>query len=183
MINVETTKIPGVLILSPNLFKDQRGFFRETYQKKTYHYLGILDDFIQDNFSHSKKNILRGLHYQINKPQSQLVTLLNGTVFDVIVDLRENEKTFGQWVSVTLSEGGPSQIYMPPGVAHGFYVKSDFADLHYKVTNYYDPINEAGLKWNDEVLDISWPVAEPFISQRDSEFPSFLEVFGKKRDD
>ena len=132
-MKISSTPLDGLLIIEPDLFQDERGFFLETFQSSRYKRAGINDDFIQDNQSRSFKGVLRGLHFQMNRPQAQIVTLLSGRIFDVGVDIRPTSRTFGKWFGIELSESGPRQIYLAPGFAHGFCVMSDWADLHYKV--------------------------------------------------
>ena len=165
------TPLEGFLVIEPDVYKDDRGFFLETYQEERYHQAGITDKFVQDNHSRSSKGVLRGMHFQVKKPQAQIVTVMRGKIFDVVVDLRKKSKTFGQWHGVELSENNKvRQVYMAPGFAHGFLVLSDFADLHYKVSGMYDPTDEGGLLWNDQDIAIEWPGNSFIISQRDSDF-------------
>jgi dTDP-4-dehydrorhamnose 3,5-epimerase len=175
-MKVSKTEIDGLLIIEPEIYKDERGFFLESYQIKRYNDHGITDHFIQDNFSFSTKNILRGLHYQINFPQSQLVSVVRGSVFDVVVDLRNGSNTFGKWFGIELNELNRKQLYMPPGFAHGFCVLSDFADFHYKVTRNYDKDDEGGLNWNDSEIGIKWPLKNPTINQRDNSYPFLKDI-------
>jgi dTDP-4-dehydrorhamnose 3,5-epimerase len=163
--------LPGLMLVEPERFRDERGFFLESFQKERYRSANITDDFVQDNHSRSRKNVLRGLHYQVKRPQAQIVTVMRGRIFDVCVDLRRSSASFGKWYGVELSEEGPCQLYMAPGIAHGFCVLSDFADLHYKVSRYYDPDDEGGLLWNDPDIDIRWPITQPTISARDAAYP------------
>ncbi len=167
----------SVLIIKLDQFIDNRGFFSELYQKKYYSELGINDSFVQDNQSRSMQNVLRGLHYTINNHQAQLMTVLKGRVFDVVVDLREDSTCFGQHKSVILDDGDIQQIYIPPGFAHGFYVHSEYADLHYKTTKFYNSADEAGIVWNDIDINIKWPCSDPIISDRDIKHPSLNEAF------
>lgn len=157
----------GVMVLEPDRFEDARGFFLESFEQDRYRALGIAEDFVQDNHSRSKKNVLRGLHFTRNKPQAQIVTVIHGRIFDVVVDIRKDSPTFGKWYGTELSDEGPNQIYMAHGFAHGFCVLSDWADLHYKVSQCYDPSDEGGLIWNDNEVKIDWPVKEPRMSERD----------------
>lgn len=157
----------GVMVLEPDRFEDTRGFFLESFEPERYRALGIAEDFVQDNHSRSKKNVLRGLHFTKNKPQAQILTVMHGRIFDVIVDIRKDSPTFGKWYGTELSDEGPSQIYMTHGFAHGFCVLSDWADLHYKVSQRYDPRDEGGLIWNDDTIKIDWPIKEPYMSEKD----------------
>jgi dTDP-4-dehydrorhamnose 3,5-epimerase len=172
-MKVIQTPLEGFLVIEPDIYKDDRGFFLETYQEERYHQAGITDNFVQDNHSRSVKGVLRGMHFQIKKPQAQIVTVMQGEIFDVVVDIRKRSKTFGKWYGVRLNAHSQQrQVYMPPGFAHGFLVLSDFADLHYKVSGEYDPTDEGGLIWNDIGVGISWPIENPIISLRDKQFPS-----------
>ncbi|MDE1185042.1 MAG: dTDP-4-dehydrorhamnose 3,5-epimerase [Pantoea sp.] len=162
------TKIADVKIIEPKVFGDERGFFLETFQKERYlSALNIEGDFVQDNHSRSSKGVLRGLHFQRENPQGKLVRVVRGEVFDVAVDIRPESPTFKQWVGVYLSEENKTQFWIPPGLAHGFVVISDFADFEYKCTNYYDPGSEGCLLWNDPEIGIEWPITEPLLSAKD----------------
>ena len=176
MIKVKSTSLEGFLIVEPNCYKDDRGFFLETYQEDVYKAAGITDKFVQDNQSRSIKGVIRGMHFQVNKPQAQIVTIMRGLVFDVGVDLRQNSPTFGSWHGVELSDVGQRQVYMAPGIAHGFCVLSDLADLHYKVSRFYDPNDECGLVWNDSEVNIDWPSITPLILQRDATYKSLSQL-------
>ena len=176
MIKVKSTSLEGFLIVEPNCYKDDRGFFLETYQEDIYKAAGITDEFVQDNQSRSIKGVIRGLHFQVNRPQAQIVTIMRGSVFDVGVDLRRNSPTFGKWHGVELSDIGQRQVYMAPGIAHGFCVLSDWADLHYKVSRFYDPDDECGLVWNDSEVNIDWPSITPLILQRDATYKSLSQL-------
>ena len=176
MIKVKKTSLEGFLILEPETFKDDRGFFLETFQDKSYKKAGITDKFVQDNQSRSSKGVLRGMHFQVKRPQAQIVTVMRGCIFDVGVDLRQNSRTFGQWYGVELSDFGQRQVYMAPGIAHGFCVLSDLADLHYKVSRFYDPDDECGMIWNDSEVNIDWPSITPLIHQRDATYQSLSQL-------
>ncbi|HEV2642678.1 MAG TPA: dTDP-4-dehydrorhamnose 3,5-epimerase [Candidatus Elarobacter sp.] len=165
------TKLAGVLVIEPRCFGDDRGFFLESFHLPRYRDAGISDEFVQDNHSRSLKGVLRGLHFQIQRPQAQIVTVMQGMIYDVVADLRPRSPTFGQYFGVELSDHGPRQIYMPPGLAHGFCVLSESADLHYKVSRTYDPEDEGGLLWNDPDIAIVWPLQSPLLSARDAAFP------------
>ncbi len=173
---INTTPLDGLLVIEPKSFQDERGFFLETYQAKRYFEAGIVDVFVQDNQSRSMKGVLRGMHFQVKRPQAQIVTVMRGRVFDVGVDLRPASPTFGKWFGVELHDAGPRQIYMAPGFAHGFYVLSDWADLYYKVSQNYDAHDEGGLHWNDPDVGIQWPVDAPIVSTRDASYPKFNEL-------
>ena len=176
-MKVFNTEINGVLLIEINTFRDNRGLFFESYQKRRYFDFGIEDNFEQDNFSSSAKNVIRGLHFQKKNSQSQLLTILNGSIFDVLVDLRKSSPTFKKWISVDLKDNGNiRQIYMPPGIAHGFCVLSNQADLNYKVNKNYIPKNEAGIHWADNELKIKWPISDPILSVRDDSYPSLSEL-------
>ena len=170
-MKVIPTAIADVLILEPSVFGDSRGFFLESFNRKAFGAITGLDvDFVQDNHSRSARGILRGLHYQIRRPQGKLVRVVRGAVFDVSVDLRRSSPTFGQWVGVELTEDNHRQLWVPPGFAHGFYVLSDLADFLYKTTDYYFPEHERSLSWNDPAIAISWPLeqgTEPVVSEKD----------------
>jgi dTDP-4-dehydrorhamnose 3,5-epimerase len=164
-------KIPGVIIIEPQVFTDERGFFMESFQGRDFSNAGIKDLFVQDNHSGSKKGILRGLHYQVKQSQGKLVRLVVGEVFDVVVDLRRHSPTFGQWEGYVISAQNKVQLYIPPGFAHGFYVLSDWAEMVYKTTDYYAPQFERTLLWNDTELCIQWPLIEgypPVLSTKDA---------------
>ena len=176
MIKVKKTSLEGFLIVEVETFKDDRGFFLETFQEKNYKEAGIMDKFVQDNQSRSSKGVLRGMHFQVKRPQAQIVTIMRGCIFDVGVDLRQNSSTFGQWYGVELSDVGQRQVYMAPGIAHGFCVLSDLADLHYKVSRFYDPDDECGMAWNDSEVDIDWPLITPLIHQRDATYQSLSQL-------
>ena len=175
-MKITAAPLAGILVIEPKCFGDSRGFFMETYQNERYVAAGITDRFVQDNHSRSSKGILRGLHFTKERPQAQIVTVMRGSVFDVVVDLRRDSPTFSQWFGLELGENGPRQVYMPPGFAHGFCVLSDWADLHYKVSEYYDPADEGGLLWNDPDIGIQWPVTSPELSSRDAAYPALKEM-------
>lgn len=166
-MNTIKCHLDGILLVEPIVYKDERGFFLENFQKEKYAEVGITEEFVQDNHSRSEKNVLRGLHFTRKKPQSQIVTVMRGKIFDVVVDIRVNSPTFGKWFGTELSDGGQRQIYMPHGFAHGFCVLSDWADLHYKVSQIYDPTDEHGILWNDRKINIDWPTKKPNVSKRD----------------
>jgi len=171
------TELSGVLLIELRCFCDARGFFLESFQSLRYREAGILDEFVQDNHSRSVKGVLRGLHFTVKHPQAQIVTVMRGKIFDVIVDLRKSSPTFGHWFGTQLSDEGPiRQIYMAPGFAHGFCVLSDIADLHYKVSRLYDQADEGGLLWNDPEIGIRWPIDQPILSPRDASYPPLREL-------
>lgn len=168
-MNVIPTDIPDVLLIEPRVFRDDRGYFKETYERNRYTEIGIDLEFVQDNVSHSSRGTLRGLHYQIEHPQGKLVQVLRGEVFDVAVDMRRDSATFGRWVGETLSRDNHRQLYIPPGFAHGFCVIGDDADVFYKCTDFYFPAHERTLLWNDSDIGIEWPFeGEPVLSEKDA---------------
>lgn len=170
-MKVIDTAIPDVKILEPRVFGDERGFFLETWNSRTFAELGLDLTFVQDNHSRSAQGILRGLHYQIHQPQGKLVRVTSGTVFDVAVDLRQSSPTFGQWVGVELSATNHRMLWIPEGFAHGFYVMSESADFLYKCTALYAPEYDRSLHWNDPTVGIKWPLIEgesPQISAKDA---------------
>lgn len=165
----------GLIIIEPRIFNDSRGYFYESYQDKRYGELGI-PPFVQDNFSHSQRNTLRGLHYQLPSAQGKLVGVTQGEVWDVVVDIRQDSPTFKQWFGIHLSEQNHIQMYVPPGFAHGFCVLSETANFYYKCTDYYNPATEKGIIWNDSELNIPWPLQNPIISSKDLLLPSLSEI-------
>jgi dTDP-4-dehydrorhamnose 3,5-epimerase len=179
-MRVEPASLPGLKLIEPHCFADERGFFLESFHAKRYGESGISDSFVQDNHSRSVQGVLRGLHFQVANPQAQIVTVIRGRIFDVAVDLRPGSSTFGRWFGIELSDKGPRQIYMAPGFAHGFCVLSEFADLHYKVTRFYDQRDEGGLIWNDQDIGIDWPIKDPIISMRDRSYPRLRELDRKR---
>ncbi|SKA92672.1 dTDP-4-dehydrorhamnose 3,5-epimerase [Thiothrix eikelboomii] len=165
------TSIPEVLIIEPRVFGDERGFFMETWNQQTFAQAGLDFNFVQDNHSRSRQGILRGLHYQIQKPQGKLVRVTQGRVYDVAVDLRRSSPTFGQWTGVELSAENYRLFWVPPGFAHGFYVLSESADFQYKCTHLYSPEYERCLRWDDPALNIPWPLVKgepPQLSAKDA---------------
>jgi len=170
-MNYKITKCPldGLLLLEPAVFTDSRGYFFELWNKRTFTILGLEIEFVQDNISFSKKNCIRGLHFQNPHPQAKLITVLEGLVFDVVVDLRKNSPTFGQWHSVTLSGDHIQQLFIPIGFAHGFAVLSDYAIFHYKCSDFYSRDSELTLRWDDPDLKINWPVTTPILSEKDQQ--------------
>ncbi len=164
------TKIPAVILVTPRLFGDARGFFMETFHAKRFAEAGLPTDFVQDNHSGSVRGTLRGLHYQIRQAQGKLVRVGAGEIFDVAVDLRRGSPTFGQWAGEVLSADNRKQLWVPPGFAHGFYVLSEWAEVLYKTTDFYTPEWERTLLWNDPQIAIAWPLAagrSPILSQKD----------------
>jgi dTDP-4-dehydrorhamnose 3,5-epimerase len=175
-MRVERTQLPGLLLIEPKCFRDERGFFLESFQATRYRAAGIRAEFVQDNHSRSVRGVLRGLHFQVRHPQAQIVTVMRGRIFDVALDLRASSATFGHWFGTELSDEGPRQLYMEPGFAHGFCVLSDIADVHYKVSRIYDHTDEGGLFWNDPEVGIRWPLQAPVISRRDASYPRLCEL-------
>ena len=167
-MNVAKTAIPEVLILEPTVHGDARGFFLESYNKAELAGLGITAEFVQENHSQSVRNVLRGLHYQLKKPQGKLVRVITGEVFDVAVDIRRSSRSFGEWVGARLSAENKKSLWLPPGFAHGFVVLSERADFLYKVTEYRSAENERTIVWNDPEIGIEWPLSgEPVLSEKD----------------
>ena len=166
-MKVSKCQLDGVLLIDPKIYIDDRGFFLESFEKKRYSEVGIIEDFIQDNHSRSKKNVLRGLHFNKNKPQAQIVTVIRGSIFDVVIDIRKESPTYGEWFGTELNDKGTRQIYMPHGFAHGFCVLSDMVDLHYSVSQVFNPEDDGGILWNDRSLDIRWPIMDPIVSLKD----------------
>jgi dTDP-4-dehydrorhamnose 3,5-epimerase len=169
-MKVVPTELPDAVVIEPQVFGDARGFFLETWSSRRFAELGLHLNFVQDNWSRSKRGILRGLHFQLRHPQGKLVRVTQGEVFDVAVDLRRGSPTFGKWTGVTLSAENFRAFYIPPGFAHGFYVVSESADFQYKCTDLYAPDFERTLAWNDPAIGIRWPLAsgaEPQLSDKD----------------
>ena len=170
------TELPGVLLIEPDVFRDGRGFFLETFHARKYREGGIAFDFVQDNHSRSERGTLRGLHAQLRRPQGKLVRAVRGEIFDVAVDLRPGSKTFGRWTGATLSAENFRQIWVPPLFAHGFCVLSEAAEVEYKCTDFYDKADEIGIAWNDLEIGIAWPLREPLLSAKDAALPRLSEV-------
>jgi dTDP-4-dehydrorhamnose 3,5-epimerase len=170
------TSLPGVIIVEPNVFKDQRGFFLETYRADLFEQHGVPARFIQDNHSKSVRGTLRGLHFQCPHGQGKLVRVTQGEVFDVAVDVRAGSPTFGKWFGTTLSAENMRQMYIPTGFAHGFCVLSDTAEFQYKCTDFYAPDCELGVRWDDPAIAIEWPVRTPLLSAKDQAYPCLSEI-------
>jgi len=168
-MNIVETALPGVLLIEPRVFGDARGFFLESWNRRTFAGLGLDLDFVQDNHSRSARGVLRGLHYQLNDPQGKLVRVTAGSVFDVAVDIRRSSPHFGRWVGYELSAENHRMLWVPPGFAHGFLVTSDSADFMYKVTSFYSPADERAIRWDDPALAIDWPDvgSPPALSAKD----------------
>lgn len=175
-MKVSRVPLEEILVIEPRVFEDERGFFMETYRKDRYEKAGIRGPFVQDNFSHSVRGTLRGLHYQIRHPQAKLIQVLRGEILDVVVDIRGGSPAFGRWTSVALSEKNRRQLFVPEGFAHGFSVLSDFADVHYKCTDFYAPEDEGGVLWSDPSLGIDWRVMAPLVSPKDSGYPRLEDI-------
>lgn len=175
-MKVVETGLPGVLILEPKVFEDERGFFLETHHRDKFAAAGIDHDFVQDNHSHSVKGTLRGLHFQEPHAQGKLIRVVNGEVFDVAVDIRRGSPDFGRWAGVQLSADNRRQLWVPPGFAHGYATLSDVADVLYKCTEIYAPADEHVILWNDPEIGIDWPLAEPFLSKRDAGGPPLAKA-------
>lgn len=172
-MNIIGTKLQGVLILEPFVYQDNRGYFMESYNKIALEQIGISIDFVQDNQSLSKEaGVIRGLHYQLPpKAQTKLVRVCSGAVFDVIVDIRQNSQTFGQWIGVILSEENKRQVLIPKGFAHGFCTLVLHTNVFYKVDEYYSPEHDRGIAWDDPEIGIEWPISKPILSAKDSKLP------------
>lgn len=175
-MKVEQLKIPGMVLITLEKHGDERGFFMEVYRRSIFENLGVPFEFVQDSRSLSKKNILRGMHYQIKQPQGHMISVMRGKIFDVGVDLRKNSPTFGQWCGVELSAATPQQLFLPPGVAHGFCTLGEENELYYKCTDYYDPHDEGGLSWKDPQINIQWPISNPTTNARDDAFPVLSDI-------
>lgn len=171
-MDVERTPLEGVVLIKPKIWGDERGYFVETWQQERYaREAGITLPFVQDNHSMSRYGILRGLHFQKTRPQGKLVYVSLGSVFDVAVDIRKGSPTYGQWYGVELTAKNQWQLWVPPGMAHGFAVTSDIAHFHYKVTDVYCPQDEGSIRWNDPAIGVRWPIAEPLLSEKDKNAP------------
>lgn len=166
-------EISDVILIEPKLYSDNRGFFYESFKESDFFLYGISDKFIQENYSHSTKNVIRGLHFQKSpQAQSKLVSVVKGKIFDVAVDIRKNSPTYGKWVGETLTDQNHRSLYIPEGFAHGFCVLSEEADVSYKVNNEYSPENDRGIIWNDSTINIAWTVEKPIISEKDNQLPT-----------
>lgn len=179
-MEVVRTDIEGVLLIKPKAFGDHRGFFLETFQAQRYAQAGIDLPFVQDNLSRSRQGILRGLHFQRNHPQGKLVSVTRGRVFDVAVDIRPDSPTFSKWFGAVLDDENHHQLWVAPGLAHGFCVMSETADFTYKCTDYYHPEDEGGLRWNDADIGIDWPVDNPTLSDKDAKALGLRELFPQR---
>ena len=166
-MNVEHTKLPGVLLIEPKVYSDARGWFMEAWQEERYATVGIGPQFVQDNISYSEKNTVRGLHLQHPKAQGKLVQVLYGVVYDVVVDVRRGSPNFGEWLGVNLSKDNRNQLWIPAGFAHGFCAISEKALLHYKCTSFYAPKDEITIRYDDRQIGITWPIEAPLLSKKD----------------
>jgi len=175
LISTEQT-LPGVLLIEPAVFEDDRGFFMETYHVEKYRETGIVRAFVQDNLSHSRRDTLRGLHYQLRRPQGKLIYVVVGEILDIAVDIRKGSPVFGKWASVRLSSENRRQVYVPEGFAHGFWVLSDVADVIYKCTDLYVPGDDYGILWSDPDLGIPWPSDRPVLSKKDAGNPRLKDM-------
>jgi dTDP-4-dehydrorhamnose 3,5-epimerase len=175
-LQILKTSLPDVYELRPRLLRDPRGFFMETYNRKGFEELGIVERFVQDNHSLSVRGTVRGLHYQLRRPQAKLCRVVEGEVLDVVVDIRAGSPQFGQWASVVLSAELQNQIYVPQGFAHGFAALTDRVQFLYKCSDYYDAVDEHGIAWNDPGLKIPWGVDAPIVSEKDSKHPTLACV-------
>ena len=180
MVKVTATALPEVLVIEPRVFGDARGFFTESWNERVFNEaVGQTIHFVQDNHSRSARGVLRGMHYQLRRPQGKLVRVVSGAVFDVAVDMRADSPRLGQWVGVELSADNQRQMWIPPGFAHGFQVLSETADFLYKTTDYYDPGDECAFAWNDAQVAIAWPLAPgmvPSLSAKDQGAPTFAKA-------
>ncbi len=175
-MNILPTSLKGLLIIEPNVFEDKRGYFLETYHHERFKSAGLDANFVQDNLSFSKQGTLRGLHFQITKPQTKLVQAVTGDIFDVAVDIRPESSTFGKWSGVLLSNGNKRQLFIPGGFAHGFCVLSESAHVAYKCSDYYNPEDEGGILWSDPAIAIDWPIKEPTLSAKDQQYPFLTDL-------
>lgn len=178
-MTVRETTLPGVLVIEPERYRDDRGYFMEIWEQNRYAESGLPTRFVQDNISCSKRGVLRGLHFQHPQPQGKLLSVLEGRVFDVAVDIRRGSPTFGDWTGEVLSAENGHQLYVPEGFAHGFVVQSATALVHYKCTDFYAPECEHSLRWDDPALAIDWPVEDPIVSDKDTAAPT-LETIDEK---
>ena len=176
-IQIIQTRLADVLLIEPEIYSDARGYFKETYNQQDYAQAGIAAGFVQDNLSRSTRGTLRGLHYQIEHPQGKLIQVLTGTIFDVCVDLRQDSSSFGQWLGITMHANEHTQLFIPPGFAHGFLVLSESADVFYKCTDMYFPQHERTLLWCDEDVGINWPLdSNPILSVKDAAGEEFRNL-------
>ena len=175
-MKIKETKLPGVLILEPDVYVDERGYFKELFQIKKYADFGLNLPFMQDNYSYSKHGVVRGLHFQKKHPQGKLVCCLSGSIYDVIVDFNLNSPNYGKYIGIEISDKNHRQVWIPPGYAHGFCVLSNDACFLYKCTDIYIPNDEGGILWNDPDIDIKWPLSNPLVSKKDSNLPTLKQL-------
>ncbi|MFC0117900.1 dTDP-4-dehydrorhamnose 3,5-epimerase [Pseudoalteromonas xiamenensis] len=177
-MNVFDTQIHDVKLIQPQVFSDERGYFLETFQQERYEaLLGCSLQFVQDNYSRSKKGVLRGLHFQKTQPQGKLIRVCEGEIFDVVFDRRVGSPSFGQWIGCILSSSNHHQLWVPPGLAHGFLVLSESADVEYKCTTFYNPSDEGAIRWDDPEIGIEWPLTgEPLVSEKDQNAPFWTSI-------
>ena len=173
------TELPGVVIVEPDVYRDHRGIFLESYHAQKYRDGGIALQFVQDNYSRSTRGTVRGLHAQVNPPQGKLIRVLEGEIFDVAADVRRGSASFGRWVGTTLSGDNLRQLYIPAGFLHGFCVTGESAAVEYKCTDFYDPAGEITVRWDDSELAIAWPVTQPLLSQKDRDAPCLADVIDR----
>ncbi|MGC1550152.1 MAG: dTDP-4-dehydrorhamnose 3,5-epimerase [Rhodanobacter sp.] len=179
-MKVIQTSLPGAVVIEPQVFGDARGFFYESYNEEKYHAAGIRNRFVQANVSRSSKGVLRGLHYQWPNPQGKLVSVLEGEVYDVAVDVRRGSPTFGQWAGMMLSAENHRHFWIPEGFAHGFCVLSEFATFSYQCTALYDAKADASIRWNDAAIGIDWPLSAPLLSDKDAKAPLLADVAAER---
>ncbi len=175
-MKVIETPLEGVLVVEPRVFEDHRGYFMETHHLTRYRSLGIDGPFVQDNLSYSIRGTLRGMHYQLKKPQAKLVQATGGRIYDVVIDIRRNSPTFGKWFGIELSDRNKRQLFVGHGLAHGFCVLSESALVTYKCTDFYDPSDEGGLLWSDPRVGVDWPLSEPLLSEKDRAYPTLDRI-------
>jgi len=171
-LNFVETSLEGVIVIEPKVFVDERGFFLETFRENELYNVGITENFVQHNHSHSSKNVLRGIHYQLTNPQGKLVRVASGSVFDVVVDVRKGSPTFGKWYGMVLDDKDMKMLYVPPGYGHAYIVLSDKTDFIYMCTEYYHPESEQGVLWNDPDIGIEWPSSNVILSEKDKQNPT-----------
>ena len=179
-MKILSSSLPEILIIEPSVFQDERGFFMETYQQRRYTEAGIESVFVQDNLSYSVRGTLRGLNFQVKHAQAKLIQVIEGTIFDVALDIRRGSPSFGQWTSVHLSAENKRQLFLPEGFAHGFCVLSESAQVVYKCTDYYVAEDEGGVLWSDPTLAIAWPISEPLLSEKDSQLPCLADILSER---
>ena len=175
-MKVTETSLPGVLLFEPSVFGDDRGFFLETWSAARYHDAGVKDGFVQANHAHSRRGVLRGLHFQMGRPQAKLVWVSRGEIFDVAVDIRRGSPNFGRWAGATLSGENHSQLFVPAGFAHGYFVVSESADVSYLCSDVYWPAGDRGIRWDDPAIGIAWPHGEKFLSAKDRALPLLADA-------